>query len=324
VSAFVRENATTLVLASIIVVFGIVAGLAVSAIIRPGRDAAGVASPSPVAAMTAPPAASPQPRSATPGPSATPSPTPLMSPSPTSTGPPSTPGSIDIASPIPTVSIDGADPEVAAAIEEAIAAIDALDAYRTEVELIGRDLFDVRRDSHLDMGMRATVDRDPVQAFDALVGFRMVESDDSAAISSGYRVVRIDDEEWSVEQDKVEAVDPANSSAQTVMLLLPDETAARMILPFAGGYERIGADQRADVATTHYGLTEAGKEAYAAVTGLPGEWTGDLWIAADGGYLVEARLTARRPDPEAPGRDISYSVVVTDADEPGIEVKPPT
>jgi hypothetical protein len=221
------------------------------------------------------------------------------------------------------VEVDGADADVIAAIDASIAAIGDLETYRGEMESYGRDLVNITHDSRLDLGLRADVDTTPVDAYDAQFGFRMVEFDDSAAVSGGGRLVRIGDEAWEV--DESGGAEPAsldNSTVQSMSVLLPDGAAARMIGPFAGGFERIGGESRDGIETVHYRLTEAGEAAYAEVTGVEGTWTGDVWIAVDGGYLVEATVTATT-DPSDTVRDVSFVTRVRDANDPDIEITPP-
>jgi hypothetical protein len=54
-------------------------------------------------------------------------------------------------------------------------------------------------------------------------------------------------------------------------------------LPFAGGYELVGAERHGGLAATHYRATKAGTTAYARATGIEGTWSIDLWVAAKTG-----------------------------------------
>jgi hypothetical protein len=121
-----------------------------------------------------------------------------------------------------------------------------------------------------------------------------------------------------------------------VGLWLPEGVAERTILPFAGGFERVGPERHDGVDTIHYRLTPGGAGAYTNVTGVVGTWTGDLWIASEGGYLVAATIDGTpppRPTPSAPpsglvstwakDRGLHVVIAISDANDPTIVVKPP-
>jgi hypothetical protein len=105
-----------------------------------------------------------------------------------------------------------------------------------------------------------------------------------------------------------------------VDILLPEGTAQRILLPFAGGFERVGPEDHDGVASTHYQATAAGRAAYAAVTHLRGPWTIDLWIADDGGYLAGVVIKA------GPEDQLTFfaQVALSDVNDPDITIKKPT
>ena len=72
------------------------------------------------------------------------------------------------------------------------------------------------------------------------------------------------------------------------------------------------------------------------MTGVTGTWTGDLWIAADGGYLLAATIDGTSPPRPSPSvkpsglpstwskdRGLHVIIKISDANDPKIEVKPP-
>jgi hypothetical protein len=105
-----------------------------------------------------------------------------------------------------------------------------------------------------------------------------------------------------------------------VDIMLPQGTAERILVPFAGGHERIGPEEHGGVPSIHYQATAAGRAAYAAVTHLRGPWTIDLWIAADGGHLVEVMITA------GPAGQLTFfgQITISDVNDPDIRIKKPT
>ena len=76
-------------------------------------------------------------------------------------------------------------------------------------------------------------------------------------------------------------------------LLMPAGVAERAVLPFAGGYERVGAARHGGRDTIRYRATAAGREAYAAVIGVAQIWSANLWIDERDGFLVGAEVRAK-------------------------------
>ena len=211
--------------------------------------------------------------------------------------------------PSPTI----ADPDAVsiAAITSAADALGALRSYRMTVDAVGMSLADLQPTS-MDFGVRGTVSHASGFAMDALVGTRMREPDNSAAISGGGQYVVGNGYVWAI--DNVSGVlEPAHSISLTELMevVTPEGIAKRAVIPFAGGYQRIGTTTHGGVKTVHYRASKRGAEAYAAAFHFDGPMTADLWIASGGGELTAVRIagTASRHDPST-GKDIDTSVLV--------------
>ena len=202
--------------------------------------------------------------------------------------------------PPPRPTIRGGDATAKQTITHAVDALAGLTSYRFSVEVVGRDLLTLHA-STFDFAVEGTVDRSHGLAIDAVMGSRMREPDGSAAISSGGHQVKVGGG-YAWETDNVSGdLQPMRDRAteETVQLLTPEGSASRYIIPFAGGYHRIGSERHAGVATQHYEASRMGEAAYARTMDFDGPLTADVWIADDGGHLVAARVSgkATRVDP---------------------------
>jgi hypothetical protein len=107
------------------------------------------------------------------------------------------------------------------------------------------------------------------------------------------------------------------------MVLLPEGMATRLIIPFAAGFEQVGVETRRGIDTIHYRMSDQGEHVYASTTGCVGDWSGDLWVTEDGGYLGEAELRCTPTDPSSRS-NLQMQLQVTDVDDPTIKVEPPS
>ena len=300
--------------AATLIVLAVVLGIVVSTRLRADaeREAAVGPAVTPIARVTALPRITPPP---------TPTPTPRPTPIPTVTVPTVEPGPDGIKPPLPRLDIEGADPDVIAAIDQAVAALADLDTYRFIDGVSGRSFVDLGEGGGFNIGSQGDLRQTGARSADLLVTSQIVEFDNSAAVSSTERLVVIGERGWTLRRDKKPEPFPAGSSLMRVVdIVLPQGTAERILLPFAGGYERVGPEDHDGVPTTHYQATPAGRAAYAAVTHLRGPWTIDLWIADDGGYLAAVVIQA------GPADQLTFfaQVALSDVNDPDIRIKKPT
>lgn len=276
----------------------------------PPTEDPGLALASPSASPTLAPPATPSvvpTRRPTPRPAPTPRPTPTPAPTPTPgaaasptpeatlvippVGPPDADG---IVPPLGPLEIAGADAEVIDAIRRAVAGLDELDTYRFAAGMAGRSVMNLSEASGISLGMRGEASNVGPARLDALVSLEMVEFDGNASVATSERIVVIGTKGWTVRSG--EEPEPIPAGAPTFRLLevlMPAGVAERSVLPFAGGYERVGAARHGGRDTIRYRATAAGREAYAAVIGVARIWSANLWIDERDGFLVGADVRAR-------------------------------
>jgi hypothetical protein len=213
--------------------------------------------------------------------------------------------------PPPSPTIAGRDAGAAKAIAAAVDALVALGSYQMSMDIVGVNPADLQRTT-VDLGVRGTVTHAGGLALDAMVGTRMREADNSAAITSGQRFVAGGGYAWATD-NITRVLEPSSGAAITafVGLLTPEGLAGRVIGPFAGGYRRAGTERHGGVETVHYRTGAGGARAYAATLNFPGAITGDLWIAVSGGELIGARIAGRSSHrDEFSGATVDDSVLV--------------
>ena len=195
--------------------------------------------------------------------------------------------------PLPHVALKG-DADVEATIRRATDGIGTLQSYQFSLDIIGRDLQTLQATT-FDFAVRATVQQAPDLRLDGILGSRLREGNGSGAVSSGGIPIKVGNG-FVWQSDNVSDVLEPSSDASTVQgmtLLTPQGAAARFILPFAGGYRRVGPERHAGIATSHYEASTKGLAAYKSTLAFKGPITADVWIAREGGYLVASRLSGK-------------------------------
>jgi hypothetical protein len=295
---YARKNGPQLLVAIGLVLIGVVFGILV------GRGTASPTGPDIAIQPTQSPAPLPAPTTRP-----TPRPTPSVAPT--------------VARPSPAMA-SSVRPDAAAvvAIWDSLERLRAVRAYRFTSGIAGFNPMRLDEMSNTSIGTRGSLVQQPALAIDAVFGSQMVEFGGAAGISSTQRFVLIGDTIWSPRPGESPDPQPAAQSLEELNVFLPDGMATRLIIPFAAGFEQVGVETRRGIDTIHYHMTDQGQHVYASTTGCVGDWSGDLWIVKDGGYLGEAELRCASAD--ASRSNLQMQLQVTDVDDPSIKVEPPS
>jgi hypothetical protein len=193
--------------------------------------------------------------------------------------------------PIQDPTIRGKDVGAIEAITRAAERLAALDSYRFSVGVLGRDVVALEW-SPLDFALRGTLTRSNGLAIDALIGTRLRESNGTdASVSSSSQLVLGDGYIWELDNvSQVLEPMPVGSLEAAILPLLPDGLAARVVVPFAGGYERVGEERRDGIETVHYRASKEGAAAYSTALHFGGDLAADLWIASGDGHVTAVRI----------------------------------
>jgi SecD-like export protein len=193
--------------------------------------------------------------------------------------------------PPPNPTIAGPDAQARVALTKASEHLAGLRSYRFTVDVVGTDVAQLTPSS-LDFSLDGRLTRANGLALDALMGFRMRETNGTgAAISGSDRLLVGNGYVWAM--DDVSGVlepSPAGPINANLLLLTPEGLAERLVTPFASGYRRTGAERHDGLETVHYRATIGGATAYAAAMHTDAAVAADVWVASDGGYLAAARI----------------------------------
>jgi hypothetical protein len=196
--------------------------------------------------------------------------------------------------PAPEPTVAGGDAASKTAITRAADALAQLRSYQFSVDVIGRDLATLQG-STFDFALRGTVDRSADLAIDAVFGSRIREANGSGAVSSGGQQIKAGrGHVWGTDNVS-EVLEPMSnpSTVASMTMFTPEGSAARYVIPFAAGYRPVSTARHAGIATEHFRASTKGVAAYTKTLQFKGPLTADVWIAADGGYLVAARVTGK-------------------------------
>lgn len=108
----------------------------------------------------------------------------------------------------------------------------------------------------------------------------------------------------------------------TLTAFRPEQLFSLYFLPGATDNTAVGTEQKNGVATTHYKGGDAIGAILSAIAGVSGQWSSDVWIANDGGYLVHSEASVAAATSSSGG---SFSIVVdiTDINASGNAVSAP-
>jgi hypothetical protein len=88
-------------------------------------------------------------------------------------------------------------------------------------------------------------------------------------------------------------------------------------------YTLVGTEQKNGVNAQHFSGNEATGTFFSALAGVSGTWTSDVWLAADGGYLVASTVAAQAATATSAG-SFSIDVEITSVNDPANKLSPPS
>ena len=305
--AFAQKSGPQLLVVTGLILIGVVLGFLVGrgTAAPTGSDLAGQAPQAPTSSG-APTAVS--------VPTARPTSRPTPSPTPTA------------AAPSPTTGVsDRPDAAAVVAIWDSLERLRELRAYRFTLGLTGLNPLRLDEAAGASIGVRGSLVQRPSFAIDGVFATQLIEFGGAAGVSGSQRFVIIGDTYWEPRPGESPKPRPVGTALDDVRTLLPESMATHVIIPFAAGFEAVGSEPRRGIDAAHYRLTDRGAHNYSTVTACDGTWTGDLWIADNGGYLLAAELRCAVPDASGsdPRPGVLVQIEVTDPDDPTIKVEPP-
>jgi len=195
------------------------------------------------------------------------------------------------------------------AFNAATTALDALDSYAFRVEISSTTVNgDVTTTSH--NVMSGVVVNSPDEASSLLQ--EDLDADGNVTSSSG--IVVIGDAAWVGDGDTWTPIPAAQAQAfiGSMAAFRPEQMFGTYFAAFGGNFSEVGSESKNGIDSTHYeGDAEVGA-LLGTIAGFQGEWSSDVWIANDGGYLVHSEAGAEA----AAGADAGSFLIVVDITDP--------
>jgi hypothetical protein len=262
-----------------------------------GVSASPVASAAPTAAATTPPST----EAPTPPPTATPTAPPTAAPTaaPTSGG--------------------GSGGPDASALAAAGQRLSALNSYRFDVSMRKTNVAAFSGED-MDISIAATVVREPVAATHLVLEGRL------EPMLGTYEIVAIGDKAWLRTGTDGEwmARDKGGASLVDSMRTFEPGTLYQGFgSELAGSLERVGTEEHNGVQTVHYRAGAAALAEIKASGGLDGDWSVDIWVSEEDGYLIGMEMTGTGAAADGKPGELALSIQLSHLDDPANVIEPP-
>jgi hypothetical protein len=191
----------------------------------------------------------------------------------------------------------------------ATTALDALDSYAFRVEIESTTVNgDVTTTSH--NVMSGIVVNSPDEASSLLQ--EDLDADGNVTSSSG--IVVIGDAAWVGDGDTWTPIPAAQAQAfiGSMAAFRPEQMFGLYFAGFGGNFSEVGSESKNGIDSTHYKGDEEVGALLGTIAGFQGQWSSDVWIANDGGYLVHSEAGAEA----AAGADAGSFLIVVDITDP--------
>ena len=153
------------------------------------------------------------------------------------------------------------------------------------------------------------------------------ELDASGNVISGTGIITIGDTAWisSGGPDGPWSEVPGSTAdilIQSMASFRPEQMFGLYFAGLGGDFAAAGSETKNGVACTHYKGDENVGSLLGTVAGFQGQWSSDVWIAEDGGYLVHSEASATSAS-GAEGGSFKIVVDITDPNSAGPVQSPP-
>jgi hypothetical protein len=181
----------------------------------------------------------------------------------------------------------------ATAFESATTALDALDSYTFNVEVQSTSVSGsvVTDTTHTVFSGIVVNKPDKASSLD------MQDLDADGNLTSRTTIIIIGSQAWTSDNglDGPWTEIPssfADAFIQGMASFRPEQLFGLYFAGIGGDFHAVGSEAKNGVTATHYKGDEAIGALLAAIAGVQGSWTSDVWIANDGGFLVHSEASA--------------------------------
>ena len=266
-----------------------------------GGSASPVASAAPSVAPTALPSTEPPTPSPTAAPTAPPTVEPTVAPTPT----PKSGG--------------GTGGPDASALAVAGERLSDLNSYRFAVSMKKTNVKAFSGDD-MDIEIAAWVVREPVASTHLLMEGRV------EPMVGTYEVVAIGDKAWlrvGTDGDWLAKDEGGASLVESMQTFEPGTLYKGFGGELAGNLERVGTEEHNGVQTVHYRAGAAALAEIQASGGLDGDWSVDVWVSEEDGYLIGMEMTGQGTAANGKPGELALSIQLSHLDDPANVIEPP-
>lgn len=195
------------------------------------------------------------------------------------------------------------------AFTAATTALDALDSYAFRVEISSTTVSGgVTSTSH--SVMSGVVVNSPEEA--SSLAMEELDADGNVTSSSG--IVVIGDAAWVGDGDAWTGIPAAQAEVfiQSMSSFRPEQMFGLYFAGIGGNFSEVGSETKNGVDSTRYQGDEEIGALLGAIAGFQGNWSSDVWIANDGGFLVHSEAGAEADA----GAEAGSFLIVVDITEP--------
>ena len=233
-----------------------------------------------------------------------------------------TPGSTGTASQEPGVTPGTGGPDGGTAFGAATTALAALDSYAFKVEVqTSSTAGSVTTASH--QVYAGIVENKP----DKASTFEQSDLDANGNVTNGTGIITIGDKAWisAGGPDGPWTEVPAAQAqifATSMAAFRPEQMFGLYFAGLGGDFASAGSETKNGVDCTHYKGNQNVGALLGSIAGFQGQWSSDVWIANDGGYLVHSEAKATGTD-AATGGSYESVVDITNPNSAGPVSPPP-
>jgi hypothetical protein len=142
----------------------------------------------------------------------------------------------------------------------------------------------------------------------------MEELDADGNVTSSSGIVVIGDDAWVGDGDVWTPIPAAQAQVfiGSMSSLRPEQMFGLYFAGIGGNFSEVGSETKNGIDSTHYQGDEEIGAILGAIAGFEGQWSSDVWIANDGGFLVHSEAGAEADA----GAEAGSFLIIVDITEP--------
>lgn len=207
------------------------------------------------------------------------------------------------------------------AFDSASNALDTLDSYKFDVEINSSSTSTFGSEGTTSFTGVVVNKPDKAQQLDE------VEKDPQGNVTSEFHFLIIGQQAWTKDTADGKYTEVPSAMATGMLAGLaafqPQKLFGTTFGALGSDYHLVGTEQKNGVNAQHFSGDASIGTFFASLAGVSGTWTSDVWLAADGGYLVASTVAVQAATATSAG-NFSIDVQITNVNDPGNALQPPS